>query len=1212
MKIEAQCTNASCKAPISADDSRIGQTVVCPQCGHETMIRPDGETAAPLDSTHDSSQSHAANSTQKKTEKGKALVPRQIGRFEIRKRLGSGGFGTVYLAHDPVLDRDVALKVPQPAVLENPRARERFLREPKAAAQLQHPNIVPIFDTGTDGEHHYIASAYIEGKTLQETIAQERLDFRRSAELVRDLAGALDYAHSKGIVHRDVKPANVMVNASGQPMLMDFGLAHLQESEDQLTRDGAIMGTPAYMAPEQADRAQGEVGPASDQYALGVVLYHLVCGEPPFSGPPSVVLFNLLNQEPKAPRAQDASIPKDLETICLKAMAKDPGARYPDCAALAEDLRRWLGDEPIQARRIGPMERFGRWYRKNPALAASTILAFVLLAASTILFASYWQTAEDRSLAEQARHAEELKRKISETALSERERDVQLAQGKLAEAENFLEEESARRELAEAERKLLDAKSRVLAEEKQTVEQARLEAETSREQLAGQLEKTQEDLEFERCLKNPKVPELAPIVTARKPGEPLNVNALVSNPVPLPRVKSWTIETTAIRGDVQPTLMEYSPDGTELAVGTAAGVVRLYDTETSLLRRAIVCTKGTGVRGLSWSPDGSHIAVTTDHECALLIFQVDPLPRLVACLPTNGCVYVSWSPDGTRVANGGTIYDLANGKRIDLLDELDIFASEWSPDATQLAIGCNSSVQIWDVKNRKIARELNEHGNDRADQLAWSPRGDVLAIGTLNPKKTYLYSTRTGEVIASILEDNAVPWCWTADSRWLLVDFAGHGESTLWNPFSGDRVSVSGVSGFVLSPNQLWVAGLPGNHRPGLSFVNLRDGSKTSTEAFAGILGDLRFSMTGKWLASAIASWAGTDEIRVMSVEDRTSFRSVPVADPTLPFFDWVGERPVISTAKYGQRLINFTDVSTLERLDVAWQDGPPSATSLLCSPDGKYALVSRKDAGAVLLEVKSGRQVAMIPVANQACWSNDGKRFLIGRTVFSAHDGKKLASLSFPTADESILACAFSKDGAEVAFSSENGRLYIVDVASSQVVDHWLIGVQSPSVIWWSDSSNQLRIVSQVGTVHHVDRAAGQTREIDVNCDWYDVDIHPDGSYAAAKARWAGEAVVFIDIESGDRLATWLSLNAGKNMMISPGGHWRGPKEVDNEIVYVVETIDGQETLTPAQMRDKYGWINDPSKVEIKWPEPVKEDSTPAGKLGGIGTVQKSDSAVE
>ena len=162
-----------------------------------------------------------------------------------------------------------------------------------------------------------------------------------------------------GVVHRDVKPANIMIDGRGEALLMDFGLARVASDEEKLTQDGSLMGTPAYMAPEQADASFGTVGPASDQYSLGVVLYELLCGQTPFSGPPAVLIHNALHQSPKPPGQVAASVPRDLETICLKAMGKKPAERYADCKALAEDLRRWLADEPITARRVGPSSACG-------------------------------------------------------------------------------------------------------------------------------------------------------------------------------------------------------------------------------------------------------------------------------------------------------------------------------------------------------------------------------------------------------------------------------------------------------------------------------------------------------------------------------------------------------------------------------------------------------------------------------------------------------------------------------------------------------------------------------------------------------------------------------------------------------------------------------------------------------------------------------------
>ena len=299
----------------------------------------------------------------------------------------AGAFGTVYRAFDPQLQREVALKVPNAGVLDSPNRIERFLREARSAANLTHPHIVPVFDAGKDGDRYYIASAFIDGTSLADTIPEGGTDFRRGATLARELAEALGYAHSQGVVHRDVKPANCLVDAADGLHLADFGLAAKSDdsSEAKLTNDGAVLGTPAYMAPEQAAGQQGEAKPASDQYAVGVVLYELLTGRTPFTGPPAVVLYNVLDADPDRPSSLRSGVPRDLETICTKAMAKRPEDRYADCQALADDLRRWLDDEPIAARRLSRTEKAIRWAKRNRVVAAAIGVSVTTLCLTAVL-----------------------------------------------------------------------------------------------------------------------------------------------------------------------------------------------------------------------------------------------------------------------------------------------------------------------------------------------------------------------------------------------------------------------------------------------------------------------------------------------------------------------------------------------------------------------------------------------------------------------------------------------------------------------------------------------------------------------------------------------------------------------------------------------------------------------------------------------------------
>jgi serine/threonine protein kinase len=303
----------------------------------------------------------------------------RLGRLQIRDKLGSGSFATIYHAFDPLLERDLTLKVFHTAEGGSSKDLDHFLTEIKALARLRHPHIVPIYDAGREGEYHYIAMAFIEGCTLAEAVSKGPFEWRHSARVIGEIAEALAYAHGLGIVHRDVKPSNIVLGARGVAHLIDFGLAHRPGMAGELNQEGAIRGTPAYLAPEQARGNDAIPQPVNDQYSLGAVLYELLCGRPPFSGPPLKVLVSAVQLEPPRPRDLNPAVPPGLEAICLKTLAKRPEDRYPSCQLLAEDLQSWLRGGSILA--VPPTSRGWavRSYQHMRRFAATLLAVLTLL-----------------------------------------------------------------------------------------------------------------------------------------------------------------------------------------------------------------------------------------------------------------------------------------------------------------------------------------------------------------------------------------------------------------------------------------------------------------------------------------------------------------------------------------------------------------------------------------------------------------------------------------------------------------------------------------------------------------------------------------------------------------------------------------------------------------------------------------------------------------
>lgn len=325
-----------------------------------------------------------------------------VGRFKIAACVGSGAFATVYSAIDTELQRKVALKFLSVSSDVRPESRIRMLREAQATASLQHVNIVPVFDTGIFHGHDFIASKFVDGVTLAQLLDDQPPSIGESIEIVCQLASALEHAHCNGIVHRDIKPANVMIDHAGTPMLLDFGLAHFLDESHQLTHEGDLLGTPAFMSPEQADGHAWRADARSDVYSLGAVLYRLVCNRLPFTGTTTEVIQQVLHQQPESPRQHNKQISRDLQTIILKCLQKEGTQRYQTAAELERDLRNHQENRPITARPVGVVGQVARWARRHPVIAA---MVFGILALASFGFGVGTQlirVADERDRAKQA------------------------------------------------------------------------------------------------------------------------------------------------------------------------------------------------------------------------------------------------------------------------------------------------------------------------------------------------------------------------------------------------------------------------------------------------------------------------------------------------------------------------------------------------------------------------------------------------------------------------------------------------------------------------------------------------------------------------------------------------------------------------------------------------------------------------------------------
>jgi WD40 repeat protein len=948
----------------------------------------------------------ARNETPEQTSAlGTAILDAKLhyfGDYELLEEISRGGMGVVFKARQISLGRLVAVKLITTGTLATPELVKRFKAEAEAAASLSHPNIVPIYEIGEHQGQHYFSMGLIEGPNLRASLSNSQSQLsepKRSARLVSTVARAVHYAHQRGVLHRDIKPGNILLDAAGEPHLTDFGLAKLIQKESTLTHTNAVMGTPAYMSPEQARGDTREVTTAADVYAVGAVLYEMLTGAPPFAGGTSLeTIRQVLEQEPRRPSASNPRIDRDLETICLKCLEKDPGKRYSSAAGLAADLERWLRQEPIMARRSSSRERLWKWVRRRPATAALGTVACLLMVIVAIGSPiAAWRINRARQLAQT--------------------REVQARRATYVASMNLVQQAWEQSKVGRVRQILQDT------------------ALSPGRDFEWYYWQGQTHLEL-KTLRG----HLGPIGTVAftPDGRFLTTSADAT-------AKIWLAESGRELFTLQGHTAliwsgAFSPDGHWVATASWDGTAKIWDAASGQLRHTLKGHQG-GVWAVTFSPDNQRI-VTGGDDGTVRVWLTATGQELLTLCTNCGANFAAFSPDGRRIVTvsdhtTATIREADSGRELLPLHghKGPIVAAAFSPDGRQLVTASyDGTARVWDAMDGRPLFTLDGHHGD-LNSVAFSPDGQRIVTGS-EDTTAKVWDAATGRELFTLRGHNAVVACvaFSADGRQIAtgsVDLT----AKIWDATgTSESITLKGHDGGVAS-----VAFSADGQR-------IVSGGRDQTVRLWDVAsGRLLLSIPyhSDWVRSVAYSPNGR-EIATGS-DDGTIKLWEAATGRELTTLECHGRVWSVAFSSDGRRILAGGDdraahvwdtTSYRELLALPGHTG--GIRTVACSPDGRRIVTGSADGTAKVWDAATGRELFTLRrhtgVVWSAAFSLDGKWIVTGsedQTArgWDATNGRESLTLKGHTGG--VRSVAFSRNGRRIITGSDDSTARVWDAES-------------------------------------------------------------------------------------------------------------------------------------------------------------------------------------